>query len=50
VSPGDIYFTDFGSPLGHEAGFRRPAAVASAEQLAAHGICIVLPVTRTRRG
>lgn len=50
VRPGDIYLADFGSPLGHEAGFRRPAVVVSPEQLSAHGICIVLPITRTRRG
>lgn len=50
VRPGEIYLTDFGSPLGHEAGSRRPAVVVSSDRLAAHGIVVVLPVTRTRRG
>lgn len=50
VRPGEIHLVDFGSPLGHEAGFRRPALVISPEQLNTHGICIVLPITRTRRG
>lgn len=47
---GDIYLCDFGDPQGHEAGFRRPALVLSPEQLNRHGIAIVLPITRTRRG
>jgi mRNA interferase MazF len=50
VRAGEVHLTDFGSPLGHEAGFRRPALVVSPEQLNAHEICIVLPITRTRRG
>jgi mRNA interferase MazF len=50
VRPGEIHLTDFGSPLGHEAGFHRPAVVVSPEALNTHGICIVLPITRTKRG
>lgn len=47
---GEIHLCDFGDPIGHEPGFRRPAAVVSHEQLNRHGVAIVLPVTRTRRG
>ena len=50
VAPGEIYECDFGTPMGHEAGFRRPAVVISPAQLNQHGICLLLPITRTRRG
>lgn len=50
MNVGDIYLCDFGEPEGHEAGFRRPAVVISPEALNRHGIAIVLPITRTRRG
>jgi mRNA interferase MazF len=50
VNRGDIYLCDFGSPIGHEPGFRRPAVVVSHSELSRHGVPIVLPVTRTRRG
>lgn len=50
VSRGDIYLCDFGTPIGHEPGFRRPAVVVSHDELSRHGTPIVLPVTRTRRG
>ena len=50
VSRGDIYLCDFGTPIGHEPGFRRPAVVVSHDQLSRHGVPVVLPVTRTRRG
>lgn len=43
---------DFGTPIGHEQGFRRPAVVVSADRLNSSraGLAIVVPVTRTRRG
>jgi mRNA interferase MazF len=49
VNRGDIYFCDFGAPIGHEPGFRRPAVVVSHSELSRHGVPIVVPVTRTRR-
>ncbi len=50
VNRGDIYLCDFGTPIGHEPGFRRPALVISRNELSRHGVPIVLPVTRTKRG
>jgi mRNA interferase MazF len=50
VIRGEIYLCDFGTPIGHEPGFRRPAVVVSHDQLSRHGVPVVLPVTRTRRG
>ena len=50
MNRGDIYLCDFGDPIGHEQGFRRPAVIVSASELSRHGLPIVLPVTRTKRG
>jgi mRNA interferase MazF len=50
VNRGDIYLCDFGDPIGHEQGFRRPAVVISHDEMSRYGLPIVLPVTRTRRG
>lgn len=50
MNPGEIHLCDFGRPIGHEPGYRRPCVVLSPEQLNRHGIGIVLPITRTRRG
>lgn len=50
VNRGQIYLCDFGTPIGHEPGFRRPAVVVSHNELNRHGVPVVLPVTRTRRG
>ncbi|MGH3738545.1 MAG: type II toxin-antitoxin system PemK/MazF family toxin [Micromonosporaceae bacterium] len=47
---GDIYLCDFGTPIGHEQGFRRPALIVSHDEMTRYGLPIVLPVTRTRRG
>lgn len=47
---GDIYLCDFGSPIGHEQGFQRPALIVSHTDMARYGLPVVLPVTRTRRG
>lgn len=48
---GDIWLVDFGSPVGHEQGYRRPAVVVSADQMntSRAGLAIVVPLTRTRR-
>lgn len=50
VNRGEIYLCDFGTPIGHEPGFRRPVVVVSRSELSQHGVPIVLPVTRTRKG
>jgi mRNA interferase MazF len=50
VNRGDIYLCDFGAPIGHEPGFRRPAVVVSRRELSRHCVPIVVPVTRTHRG
>lgn len=47
---GEIDLCDFGTPLGDEPGFRRPAVVVSDERLNRFGTPVVLPVTRTARG
>lgn len=47
---GDIHLCDFGDPIGHEQGYRRPAVSVSSSSFTATGLAIVLPVTRTRRG
>jgi mRNA interferase MazF len=48
----EIWLVDFGTPIGHEQGFRRPAVVISADKLNSSraGLVIVVPVTRTQRG
>ncbi len=48
---GEIWLTDFGTPIGHEQGYRRPAVVVSADRLNASraGLVIVVPMTTTRR-
>lgn len=50
MNRGDIYLCDFGTPMGHEPGYRRPALVVSPAELNRHGIVVTLPITRTRRG
>lgn len=47
---GEVYLCDFGDPIGHEQGFRRPALLVSHDEMSKHGLPIVLPVTRTERG
>lgn len=50
MNRGDIYLCDFGDPIGHEQRFQRPAMIVSHDDLSAHGLPIVLPISRTRRG
>jgi mRNA interferase MazF len=50
VNRGDIYLCDFGSPIGREQGFQRPALIVSHDEMARYGLPVVLPVTRTKRG
>ena len=42
---------DFGTPIGHEQGYRRPAVVVSDDHLnlSRAGLVIVVPITTTRR-
>lgn len=49
---GEIWMVDFGEPVGHEQGYRRPALVVSADRFNATRaeLVIVVPLTRTRRG
>lgn len=48
---GEVWLVDFGEPIGHEQGYRRPAVVVSADQLnrSRAELAVVLPVTTTRR-
>lgn len=50
LARGEIWLVDLGDPIGHEAAWRRPALVVSDPRLAAVGLAVVLPITRTRRG
>ncbi|MGI8815163.1 MAG: type II toxin-antitoxin system PemK/MazF family toxin [Pseudonocardia sp.] len=49
---GEIWMVDFGTPIGHEQGYRRPAVVVSADRLnrSRADLAIVVPMTRTRCG
>ncbi|MGQ0623290.1 MAG: type II toxin-antitoxin system PemK/MazF family toxin [Sporichthyaceae bacterium] len=47
---GEIYLIDLGEPLGHEAGFARPALVVSDDRANQRGLVIACPLTRSRRG
>lgn len=49
---GEIWWVDFGTPVGHEQGYRRPVVVVSADRLNSSpaGLVIVVPITCTRRG
>lgn len=45
---GDVWAVDFGDPIGHEQGFRRPSIVISSDEWNRHAAtCIVVPLTRT---
>lgn len=46
---GEIWHTDFGSPIGHEAAFERPALIVSAGRFNNHGLVSVCPITRTEK-
>ncbi len=50
LSRGDIVRVDLSVPIGHEAGFERPALVVSHDSLAVTGLVVVCAVTRTRHG
>jgi mRNA interferase MazF len=47
---GDVLWLDFGSPIGHEQGGRRPALVLSGRQYNSQSsLLVVCPITRKRR-
>jgi mRNA interferase MazF len=48
---GEVWLVDFGEPIGHEQGYRRPAVVISSDRLNASraGLVVVVPLTTTRR-
>ncbi len=49
---GEVYNVDLGQPIGHEAGFPRPAVVVSADILnnGAGGLVMAVPVTSAAYG
>ena len=49
---GEVWLVDFGEPVGHEQGWRRPAVVMSSDHLndSPASLVIVVPVTSTRWG
>lgn len=49
---GEIWLVDFGEPVGHEQGYRRPALIMSDDRLnrSRAELAIVIPVTTTRLG
>lgn len=52
VGRGEVWLVDFGTPIGHEQGYRRPAVVVSDDRLngSRAELVIVIPTTTTRRG
>lgn len=46
---GEFWQVDLGVPVGHEAGFHRPALVVSDDRFNSHGLVTVCPVGRARR-
>jgi mRNA interferase MazF len=47
---GEIWLTDFGVPIGHEVGYRRPAVVISSDRLNRVGaVAVVVPMTSQER-
>jgi mRNA interferase MazF len=50
VKRGDVYLCDFGDPVGHEPGWRRPALIVSADLTVEYGLPLVAPITRTHKG
>ncbi|MEV4009518.1 type II toxin-antitoxin system PemK/MazF family toxin [Nonomuraea angiospora] len=52
LTRGEIWFTRFGAPVGHEQGFNRPALIISNDSLnqSKLGLLFVLPLTTRERG
>ena len=51
VNAGDVVIVDFGTPIGSEAGFTRPAIIATADAFLRFGPATVftIPLTTTQR-
>jgi mRNA interferase MazF len=47
---GEVWLVDLGQPIGHEAGAARPALVVSDDPANMHGLVVMCPITRSRRG
>lgn len=49
---GDVWFVDFGEPIGHEQGYRRPALIVSTDVYTRGpaGLAVVVPLTRHDKG
>ena len=52
IEIGEVFLADFGEPVGHEQGYRRPAVVISPAQFNIMGsrLAVVVPLTTTDRG
>ena len=50
ITRSEIYLVDFGDPIGHEPGYRRPAIVITQPSINEFGTVVVVPVTSSRRG
>ena len=52
IDMGEVFLVDFGEPVGHEQGYRRPAVVISPLLFNGmmSGIAMVVPVTTKDRG
>ena len=49
-SRGEVWLTDFGAPVGHEVGYRRPAVVIGSDRLNRIGaVVVVMPLTTRER-
>lgn len=51
LTPGDVVELDLGTPMGSEAGLRRPAVIVTASRVLRGGpnVVQVIPLTRTAR-
>ena len=47
---GEVWLVDLGEPIGDELGASRPALIVSDDPFNAHGLVVMCPITRTRRG
>jgi mRNA interferase MazF len=49
---GDVWWIDFGTPIGHEQGYRRPGVVVSADAFnrLKEDLVFVVPITTRKRG
>lgn len=50
IGRGEVWLIDLGEPMGHEAGFTRPGLVISDERANRHGLVVVCPIGRAKRG